>query len=97
MGTMRALGGAFRACLSSCPLVAGGRAFEGLGPTKMPALVLWSCVSSFCPLCCFALVALLANMALFRFFRAFLARFGVVVWVCVVLVVCVDCVVFVRV
>ena len=46
----------------------------------MPALVLWSCVPSFCPLCRFVLGALSLNMALFRVLRAFLARF---VWVCV--------------
>ena len=62
-----------------------------------PALVLWSCVPSFCPLCCFVFGALLANMALFRVLRAFLARFGVVVWVCVACVLCVACVAFVRV
>ena len=50
------------------------------------ALVLWSCVPSFCPLSRFVFGALLANMALFRVFRAFLEGFGVVVWVCVVLV-----------
>ena len=59
------------------------------------ALVLWSCVPSFCPLYRFALGALSLNMVLFRVFRAFLARFGVVVWVCVVLVLCVACGAFV--
>ena len=58
----------------------------------MPALVLWSCVPSFCPLSRFVFGALLANMALFRVLRAFLARFGVVVWVCVACVLCVACV-----
>ena len=75
----------------------GVRLFEDSGPTEMPALVLWSCAPSFCPLFCFMLVVSLANVALFRVFRAFLAWFGVVVWVCVVLVLCVACVAFVRV
>ena len=65
------------------------------GPTKRLALVLWSCVPSFCPLSRFVLGALLANMALFRILRAFLARFGVVVWVCVGCVLCVACGAFV--
>ena len=63
----------------------------------MPALVLVSCVPSFCPLSRFVLVGLLANMALFRILKGFLARFGVVVWVCLVLGLCVACVAFVRV
>ena len=48
----------------------------------MPAVVLWSCVPSFCPLSRFACGASLANMPLFRILRAFLARFGGFVWVC---------------
>ena len=56
------------------------------------ALVLWSCVPSFCPLSCFVLGALPANMALFRVLRAFLGGFMGFVWVCVVLVLCVVCV-----
>ena len=67
------------------------------GPACCLALVLWSCVPSFCPLSRFVLGVLLANMALFRVFRAFLARFGAFVWVCVALVLCVACVAFVRV
>ena len=47
----------------------------------MPALVLVSCVPSFCLLSRSSLGALLANMALFRVFRAFLARFVGFVWV----------------
>ena len=63
----------------------------------MPALVLLSCVPSFCQLSRFVLGASLANMDLFRVLRAFLARFGWFVWVCVVLVICVACGAFVRV
>ena len=63
----------------------------------MPALVLWSCVPSFCPLYCLVFGWLLANVALFRVFRAFLEGFMVFVWVCVVLVLCVACGAFVRV
>ena len=58
------------------------------------ALVLWSCVSSFCPLSRLVFGVLSLNMVLFRVFRAFLARFGVVVWVCVGCVLCVACVGF---
>ena len=58
---------------------------------RVLALVLWSCVPSFCPLSRFAFGALSSDMALFRVFRAFLARFVVVVWVCVVLVICLAC------
>ena len=76
---------------------AGLQAFEASGPAGISALVLWSCVPSFCSLCRSALGALVVNMALFRVFRAFLARFGGFVWVCVVLVLCVACVAFVRV
>ena len=81
----------------SCPLGAGGRALCGFRTCRRLALVLWSCVPSFCPLSCFVLGASLANVALFRAFRAFLARSWVFVWVCVVLVLCVVCVAFVRV
>ena len=59
------------------------------------ALVLWSCVPSFCPLYRFALGALSLNMVLFRVFRAFLAGFVVFVWVCVACVLCLACVAFV--
>ena len=59
------------------------------------ALVLWSCVPSFCPLSRFALGALLANMALFRVLKGFLARFGVLVWVCIAWVLCAACGAFV--
>ena len=71
------------------------RLFGASGPAKRLALVLWSCVPSFCPLSCSALVGLLANMALFRVFRAFLAGFGRFVWVYVACVLCVACVAFV--
>ena len=80
-------------CILACPLVQA----SGFRTCQRLALVLWSCVPSFCPFLCLALVALLANMALFRILRGFLARFGGFVWVCVVLVVCVACVAFVRV
>ena len=42
----------------------------------VPALVLWSCVPSFCPFYRFVFGALLANMALFRVLKGFLAGFG---------------------
>ena len=83
------------ACLFSCPLGYVCRLFMASGPACCLALVLWSCASSFCPLCCSSLGALLANVALFRVFRAFLARFMGFVWVCVVLVRCVACGAFV--
>ena len=67
------------------------------GPACCLALVLWSCVPSFCPLSRFVFGALLANMALFRVLRAFLDGFGRFVWVCVACVLCVACVAFVRV
>ena len=72
----------------------GCRCVGSLGLQDLPevALVLWSCVPSFCPLSRFVFGALLANMALFRVFRAFLARFGRFVWVCVACVLCVACV-----
>ena len=63
----------------------------------MPAVVLWSCVPSFCPLSRFVLGALSLNMALFRVFRAFLEGFSCSVWVCVGLVLFVACGAFVRV
>ena len=55
------------ACLLACPL---GQAFETQDLPEV-ALVLWSCVPSFCPLSRFAFGALLANMPLFRVLRAF--------------------------
>ena len=73
------------------------RLFGASGPTKRLALVLWSCVPSFCPLSRFVFGALSLNMTLFRVFRAFLAWFVGFVWVCVVLVLCVACGAFVRV
>ena len=97
MGAGGGASGAVFACLLACPLVAGGGALCGFRTCLRLALVLWSCVPSFCPLCCFALVGLLANMALFRVLRAFLAGFMGFVCVCVVLVLCVACVAFVRV
>ena len=45
--------------------------FGALGSAGVLAVVLWSCVPSFYPLCCCALVGSLANMALFRVFKAF--------------------------
>ena len=73
------------------------RLFGASGSAKRLALVLLSCVPSFCPLYRFALGVLSLNMVLFRVFRAFLAGFGRFVWVYVVLVRCVACVAFVRV
>ena len=71
--------------------------FGASGPAKRLALVLWSCVPSFCPLSRFVFGVLSLNMPLFRVLRAFLAGFGRFVWVYVVLVRCVACVAFVRV
>ena len=51
-----------------CPPGAAGAGCRTCG---VLALVLWSCVPSFCPLSRFVLGALLANMALFRVLRAF--------------------------
>ena len=62
------------------------------GPAGRLALVLRSCVPSFCPLSRFALGALALNVALFRVFRAFLGGFMGFVWVCVVLAFCLACV-----
>ena len=73
------------------------RLFGASGPAKRLALVLWSCVPSFCPLSRFVLGALPLKYAFIRVLRAFLAGFGVVVWVCVACVLCVACVAFVRV
>ena len=91
-------GGAGGACCAgslACPLVQVVGLFGASGPAKRLALVLWSCVPSFCPLSRSSLVALLANMPLFRVFRGFLEGFGAFVWVCVVLVLCVACGAFV--
>ena len=66
--------------------------FGASGPAKRLALVLWSCVPSFCPLSRFVFGALLANMALFRVLGAFSAGFMGFVWVCVACVLCVACV-----
>ena len=63
----------------------------------MLALVLWSCIPSFCPLSRSSLGALLANVVLFRVFGAFQRVLWGFVWVCVVLVICVACGAFVRV
>ena len=51
------------------------RLFGASGPAKRLALVLWSCVPSFCPLSRFVFGALLANMALFRVFRGIFSGF----------------------
>ena len=71
--------------------------FVASGPARRLALVLWSCVPSFCPLSRFVFGALSLNMALFRVLKAFLAGFGRFVWVYVACVLCVACVAFVRV
>ena len=73
------------------------RLFGASGPAKRLALVLWSCVPSFCPLSRLVFGALSLNMVLFRVLRAFLAGFGRFVWVYVACVLCVACVAFVRV
>ena len=89
VGTKWVLVGVFRACLSSCPLMAGVRALCGSGPTEMMALVLWSCVSSF--LLPFLLCAWCVSFEYspISHFKGFLARFVVVVWVCIGCVLCV--------
>ena len=61
------------------------------------ALVLWSCVPSFCMLSRLVFGVLSLNMALFRVLRAFLGGFMGFVWVYVACVFCVACVAFVRV
>ena len=68
MGAGGGAGGAGCAGSLACPLV---QAFEASGPAKRLALVLWSCVPSFCPSLSLCLWWLLANMALFRVLRAF--------------------------
>ena len=88
---------ALLAYLLTCPLVAGGQAFEDSGPA---VCWLWSSggvFPAFCPLYCSSLGVLLANMALFRVLKGFLAWFGVGMWVCIALVICVACGAFVRV
>ena len=69
--------------------------FGASGPAKRLALVLWSCVPSFCPLSRFVFGVLSLNMVLFRVFRAFLADFERFVWVCVACVLRVACGAFV--
>ena len=54
---------------------AGGQALWGFRTCRRLALVLWSCVLSFCPLSRFVFGALYLNMPLFRVFRGFLAGF----------------------
>ena len=63
----------------------GCRWSGSLGLQDLPevALVLWSCVPSFCPLSRFALGALSLNMALFRVFKGVFRGFcGVCVGLC---------------
>ena len=81
------------ACLLACPL---GQAFETQDLPEV-ALVLWSCVPSFCPLSRFAFGALVCKYALISRFKGVLTGFVVLVWVCIVRVLCVACVAFVRV
>ena len=88
MGAGGGAGGALLACLHRVHWCRLSRVQD----LPEVALVLWSCVPSFCPLSCFVLGALPANMALFRVLRAFLGGFMGFVWVCVVLVLCVVCV-----
>ena len=81
------------ACLSlSCPLGAYCAGSLASGPAGRLALVLWSCVPSFCPISRFVFGALPANVALFRVLRAFLESFGAFVWVCLAFLACVLCV-----
>ena len=94
---MRVLGGVFRACLSSCPLVAGGRGFRGPGPAGG---WLWSSgrvFPPFCPLSRFVFGALALNMALFRILRAFLRGFRARMYIRMGRGLCVACGAFVRV
>ena len=86
---------ALLACLSSCPLVAGGagNSCYFAGVSKIAQYT--ARCSVFYLLYCFALGALIANVALFRALRAFLEGFMGFVWVCVVLALCVDCGAFV--
>ena len=65
------------------------------GPAKRLALVLWSCVPSFCPLSRFVFGALSLNMALFRILRGFLEGFPCWMWVCIASMLCVACGAFV--
>ena len=71
------------------------RLFGASGPAKRLALVLWSCVLSFCPLSRFVFGALYLNMPLFRVLRAFLEGFPCWMWVCVVRALRVACGAFV--
>ena len=73
------------------------QAFEGAGPDGVPALVLWSCVPSFCQLSRFVLVGLSLKCAFIRILRGFLEGFPCWMWVCIVRVLCVACGAFVRV
>ena len=74
-----------------------GRWSGSLGLQDLPevALVLWSCVPSFCPLSRFVLVGLSLKYAFIRILRGFLEGFGVLVWVCIGCVLCVACGAFV--
>ena len=76
---MRVLGGAFRACLSACPLVAGGRAF---GLVRSSWGVFRPFVPAFCPLslCLFGVVCKYA--LIWRFKGVFSAVWGCCVGLC---------------
>ena len=74
-----------------------GRWSGSLGLQDLPevALVLWSCVPSFCPLSRFAFGALVCKYALISRFKGVLTGFVVLMWVCIVRVLCVACGAFV--
>ena len=59
------------ACLLACPLGYDCRLFGASGPSRVLAVILWSCVPSFCPLSRFVFGVLSLNMVLFRVFRGF--------------------------
>ena len=86
---------AFPACLSSCPLMAGGRGCSCYFADVSKIGQDNAGYSAFCPLYCFVFGWLLADMPLFSVLRGFLEGFGGFVWVCVALVLCVACVAFV--
>ena len=74
-----------------------GRWSGSLGLQDLPevALVLWSCVPSFCPLSRFVLGALPLKYAFIRILRAFLAGFPCWMYICIACVLCVACGAFV--